>query len=547
MSTDGSASELAIRDRISKGGFAVALSGGGHRATLATLGALIALVDRGLGPKIIQISSVSGGSITNAFVAHRCPLEKKKGPGELDDVAAKLAFTIISKGVLTRSWIAFLLFAPVLLGVAAGIVLRVLIVPWSWLAILIGIAVSLTVLMTSGLIIEWRLDRRYFRYGKSAETWSDRARFSSLSVRSIDHVFCMTDLALGLPVYASSQHGGMIWRRLKPERTDFYSDLPFQTFNAGQLSIAELVRASAAFPGIPPRRLRVPADPNIKIVAESPRLAFLADGGLWNNLGSQVLREDGFIGSHATWDNGVLRPYGRAPADMPLLCFNGSAPLRPTRPWIFTIPGIALLKSLLQTANILNANTVFPRVDTMLRGFNRRVLTKKRPDHRDPADLVVDLRAIKDTAFNYQNGTWKPELIRESDPSLKKWERDILSRVKNAREHSANNSETDWLSYVFGTQPEPQGSFPVCGLANIDDWEALQESPIWQQLVEKEGKGRVDAPTTLGRIESKLARRLIARGYLNTYLVSLFLRPLAGGEIDRLAKLPDRFDKIVGG
>jgi hypothetical protein len=99
---------------------------------------------------------------------------------------------------------------------------------------------------------------------------------------------------------------------------------------------------------------------------------------------------------------------------------------------------------------------------------------------------------------------------------------------------------------VLGGQPEPQGSYPIVGFANIDDWDALRRSPIWKHLVEKEGRGRVDAATTLDRIDVKLARRLIARGYLNTYLVSLFLAPLANGELDRLAHLENRLDQIVG-
>src|SRR5262249_55506809 len=98
----------------------------------------------------------------------------------------------------------------------------------------------------------------------------------------------------------------------------------------------------------------------------------------------------------------------------------------------------------------------------------------------------------------------------------------------------------------LGAQPEPQGSYPVSGMANCGDWDTLLKSSAWKQLVEKEGQGSADAPTTLGRIESSLARRLIARGYLNTYLVSLFLAPLADGELDRLTKLPDRLDKIIG-
>jgi predicted acylesterase/phospholipase RssA len=546
MSELASAHEKALSDRIRDGGFAIALSGGGHRATLATLGALIAIVDRGLSPKIIQVASVSGGSITNAFIAQRCRLEKL-GPGQLDGIATELATTIIRKGVLTKGWIALLLAVPVVLGLAVATFLRVLVVPWTWVAVIIGVAVALVLLIARGLAAEWLLDRRYFRHGSSSERrgrWG-RARLASLSGRDIDHVLCMTDLALGLPVYASSQNGGMIWRRLKPERSGA-SGPPFQTFDAGSLSIAELVRASAAFPGIPPRRLRIPSDPIVELVSELPQVAFLADGGLWNNLGSQVLREDGFIGSLSAWDSGVLRPYIRARQDMPLLCINGSAPLRPTNPRTFSVPGIALFKSLLQTTNILNANTVLPRVEAMQSAFQRRVWRGTRPDHLDPANLVIDLMGVEDLASRLLFGTLKEEFIRASDPAVKEWEREALLRVRNAREHAAQEPDTGWLSYILGEQPEPQGSYPIVGVANIDDWDALRHSPIWKHLVEKEGKGRVDAATTLDRIDVKLARRLIARGYLNTYLISLFLAPLSDGEIDRLAHLEYRLDQIVG-
>ncbi|MBV9083887.1 MAG: hypothetical protein JOZ62_14510, partial [Acidobacteriaceae bacterium] len=541
MATHASVSIQALHDRIRDGGFAVALSGGGHRAALATLGALIAIVDRGLGPKVIQIASVSGGSITNAFVAQRGNIEKLR-PGELDEIATELATTIIRKGVLTKAWIALLVITPLVLGAAIGVVLRTLIFPWTWLAVLIGVGIALTALIARGLAVEWLLDRRYFRRSNSGENrrHQKRARLASLSGREIDHVFCMTDLVLGLPVYASSQHGGMVLRRLMPERMGV-SDMLFHTFDASRVTLAELIRASAGFPGIPPRRLQIPPDP--RIVAELPRVAFLADGGLWNNLGSQVLREDEFIGSHAAWENGVLRPYGPAPREMPLFIVNGSAPLQPTRTWAFRIPGMALLKSLLQVTEILNANTVLPRVESMRRAFDRRARTGLRPGYDDPADLVVDLWPIDSTAEHYRWGTLLEELIRETDPAVKHWEESVLKEVRNARKHAATSPGTDWLARL---PPEPEGSFPVCGLANIDDWDALRRSPVWKRLAEEDGSGTVHARTTLGRVERGLARRLIARSYLNTYLVSLFLAPLADGELDRLTKLPERLDRIVG-
>lgn len=545
MSVSGSQSEQALRDRIKEGGFALALSGGGHRATLATLGALLAIVDRGLGSKILQVASVSGGSITNAFVAQRVKLERLE-PGQLDDTARELATTIIQKGVLTRRWISVLFFIPLILGAVAGIIFHLYVIPWTWLSVSVGISVALMGFFARGLAVEWLIDRRFFRLStpaKSCNHW-DRASLASLSGSQTDHVFCMTDLVLGLPVYASSQHGGFIWRRLKLE-PEFRNQMPFQTFSASGVSLAELVRASAAFPGIPPRRLKAPPDKDNPRVSESPHEIFLADGGIWNNLGSQVLREDGFIGSHAAWDAGVIRPYGYAPEDMPLLCINGSASPKPRRPWIFKIPGFALFNSLLQITQILNINTVFPRVIAMQRAFERRVWTSSRPNHRDPADLIADLSPVNKNLEKYLAGTWKPELIRETDPSVKKWEKDTLSRVRDARENRGKPYFKDWLTYVIGP-PEPQGSYPVCGLASVDDWNALQFSPIWKKLVQMDGVNLIEAPTTLGRIKKPLARSLIARGYLNTYLISLFLAPLTEGEIDRLDQLPERLDRIVG-
>jgi hypothetical protein len=242
----------------------------------------------------------------------------------------------------------------------------------------------------------------------------------------------------------------------------------------------------------------------------------------------------------------VLRPYGPAPAMMPLFCFNGSAPLRPTGVRAFRIPGVALLKSLVQVTQVLNANTVLPRVAAMRRGFERRAERGIRPDHLDQADLVADLRPVEDLADEYRSGTWSEQLIRESDPSVEQWEKDAVLRVRIARESVEKNSSTDWLAYLLGGAPEPQGSYPVVGLANIRDWDTVRRSPAWKQLEEMEGRGRVDAPTTLDRIDVKLARSLVARGYINSYLVSLFLAPLAEGEVDRLTKLPQRLDRIVG-
>lgn len=99
--------------------FAVALSGGGHRASLFALGALMASVDRRLNLGVAQISSVSGGSITNAFVAERCHFEQLE-PDEFDPIAAELIDLIVRRGILTRPKIAVMVGACVSVGAGVG-------------------------------------------------------------------------------------------------------------------------------------------------------------------------------------------------------------------------------------------------------------------------------------------------------------------------------------------------------------------------------------------------------------------------------------------
>jgi len=65
-------------------------------------------------------------------------------------------------------------------------------------------------------------------------------------------------------------------------------------------------------------------------------------------------------------------------------------------------------------------------------------------------------------------------------------------------------------------------------------------------LAQRYGTARVAVPTTLGRITPPLARMLIARGYLNTYLVTLFLAPLTTDQLTALANFSKRLDCIVG-
>jgi hypothetical protein len=84
---------------------AVALSGGGHRATLFALGVLMYLVDSSKNRQVTSIASVSGGSTTNGFVAQNLDFQQAKQPDFEQRVARPLAQQIAQPGTL---------FAPLL-------------------------------------------------------------------------------------------------------------------------------------------------------------------------------------------------------------------------------------------------------------------------------------------------------------------------------------------------------------------------------------------------------------------------------------------------
>src|ERR1700722_11983032 len=77
----------------------LALSGGGFRASAYALGALLYVVHGGLNTKVKNIASVSGSSITNAFVANNCDF-MNVGADEFRNVVRQLARKLATRGLI---------------------------------------------------------------------------------------------------------------------------------------------------------------------------------------------------------------------------------------------------------------------------------------------------------------------------------------------------------------------------------------------------------------------------------------------------------------
>src|SRR5688572_27611858 len=142
----------------------VALSGGGHRATLFGLGVLMYLVrarrDDGtsVNNDVLEISSVSGGSFANGYVAQSLDYQWAT-PESFDKVAGELASQIAQRGTLFAPWwarvyVAVLVTLSVLAlgGLASAFLIRN---SWSsfWLAVTVA---SLALTFVVGLLAQLR-------------------------------------------------------------------------------------------------------------------------------------------------------------------------------------------------------------------------------------------------------------------------------------------------------------------------------------------------------------------------------------------------------
>jgi hypothetical protein len=211
--------------------FAVALSGGGHRATLFGLGALMAIVDTGANSRTRQIASVSGGSITNLVVAHACEFHKTKT--EEFSLISKKLFEVVARGVLTTSFL-FLLLA-IVIGPIVALVVAAIAGKLPGPSVTIPtIALWLVLILLRGLPIEWHFRARYFWRKQGALRLEligahpgDLQPAPADWDRLTEHVACCTDLRSARPVYFSTSRGGRGFSRLKmqslPGRKDLFT------------------------------------------------------------------------------------------------------------------------------------------------------------------------------------------------------------------------------------------------------------------------------------------------------------------------------------
>lgn len=501
---------------------ALAISGGGHRATLYALGSFMALVDRGLNREIVQISSVSGGSILNGCLAHCGQDINELSPEEFDEIARGIVDVVVRRGVLGPFWIGALLSASVATAVVVAILCWLASVPtWLiWLPVLLAFAGPL---LGGGRLLGWRLGAIYFR---------NRARRNLADLRSqVEHVFCATDLGSGYPVYFSTASPGRMWMRtfmteLQPGYTAGF------LFDASGWALSDIVRASAGFPGIPPLVLRLTGMKLLQQPDPFPpprRPLYLSDGGIVNNLATQTLREDSLVKGAGM--------YLETPQI--LLCINASAPMSERSGWPFFLPGIAQVTQLWRCLQILGFNSVTPRISCMRESLVHRA---RSGAFNENVDLAINLlESPEDFTWPLTWGIgFERKELRRMNKSYREWQ-DFLGRLSGdwVQEKTHPAEPSDCIEFaqaveLLGEFHKPDLDAPYAsGLVDRASLRDLEKTSFWRRLLkveahleEKAGARRKNrnVRTTLGRIDVDTAHWLLLRAYAQTFLMSLSIR-----------------------
>lgn len=370
----------------------VALSGGGIRAALFSLGALIGVVQMGQAHRVRHLTSVSGASLTNAAVAQKLDLSACATVDDLQGVARPLANLLTWSGMFFISPAAAAAFLKALLrGLTAfgafGIGLPLVIAlanrseltdwgsglphpPWPTAAAILLVAALIGVVLGRGRLQE-------AVYGAALAKLPHNRRSDTLAAlppSTVHHVFVATDLVSGSPIYFGR---------------DFVFSPQYGWGRPAKLRTAVAVYASAAFPVVfPPRRIRRRhfAFQDGRSAPPYPAVLKLTDGGVHNNLGTDWFEELDRQARSRLWPFGNVSGLEvMAPCDQLVIVNAGAASRGFHRVWPFV--------SIRRTMTVLYDNTVQPRLNQWREKSLARSGAIVIDINDSPVEMIRSLRA----------------------------------------------------------------------------------------------------------------------------------------------------------
>ena len=352
---------------------AVALSGGGHRASLFGLGVLLYLADAGKNRDVVSISSVSGGSLTNGFVAQAGDYSNLTSNEFESRVARPLARKLARKGTLWASWITWLYCFALAGGFIATF--SVWSMPLSVVTRMVLFVISLIGWMY--LLASRRGDVCGLAFRRELYSNNGKPTLLRDTQRSnVQHVICATDLHAGEHVYFSG---------------NFICSYRLGWGVPADLGLHVAVQASAAYPGaMPPRWLRTAPHAFEEGAQDVPAFMVLSDGGVYDNMADQ-------------WPIGVRNRKKRWPehsqelnAPEELVVVNASGPMGWKSVRRLTLPAIGELFCLLRVIRVLFEKTTTVRRTALVDRFDRAA---RKETGLEGALVMINRKSVPDTGF----------------------------------------------------------------------------------------------------------------------------------------------------
>ena len=329
------------------GRIAVALSGGGHRASLFGLGVLLYLADAGKNQDVVCVSSVSGGSLTNAFVAQEGDYSRLTAENFERHIAQPFARRVAQIGTLWASWTTWAYIVTFCLAFLA--VFSVWWLPLDLSMRLVGFIGGLALLSVlanrRGAVCSLALRRTlYSKHGKPT-------RLRDIHSANLQHIICTTELRGGEHVYFSG---------------DFVCSYRLGWGCPAGLDLADAVQVSAAFPGgFPPRWLSTAQHNFAEGARDTPRSMVLSDGGVYDNMAEQW--PIGFGSRKRRWP--IRSELLKEPDS--LVVVNASGPLQWDAIRRLRVPVIGEIFALLRVLGVLYDKTTATRRISLVDRFDR--------------------------------------------------------------------------------------------------------------------------------------------------------------------------------
>ena len=386
---------------------ALAISGGGHRASLYGLGVLLYLADVGKNADVVSISSVSGGSITNAYVGLRGDYPQQTRD-EFRSVAGTLASQIANRGTLF-AWAGTKLYlaALVVVGLAT---FSVWLLPWHWLVRLALFLVALAVWEVALLRRRGEICGR--AYAATVFAKGSPPTLSAIARDDIDHIICATHLNAGEHMYFSGK---------------FAYAYRFGWGAPGDLPLHAAVQASTALPGaFPPRWMRSARFGFSGAADHVPRSIGLVDGGVYDNMADQWLSG---LGRRRGVPDHVQRP------DVIILA-NASASMGMQGVGSMKSPLVGEIAALMRDSSIMYDNSASIRKSDLIDRFDAHAAGP-------PAQQFGEQGALLDIASDPFGAA---EYFADKDAA---WpDRAARARAVLTKKPAAWNSDSGWAAVV---------------------------------------------------------------------------------------------------